>query len=167
METFKIDEINWLQRYVEPQDEVLDVGCGTMQITRKLKCKTIFGVDAYKPYIDQLKTDGFANVFCGRIEKYLPDFRKKSFDVVLSIDSIEHLAKPAALKAIGQMERIARKRVIIFTTKGYIPQELEENPEFQKHRCGFMPAELTELGYNVYTRIGGDKPSFLAVKEMI
>jgi len=167
METFKIQGIGWLQQYVEPNDEVLDIGCGTMRMTRNLACKVLFGVDAYQPYIDQLKADGFTNVFCGRMEKYLPDFRKKCFDVVLSIDSIEHLTKPAALKAITHMERVARKWVVIFTTIGFIPQDLDENPEFQKHRCGFKPEELKALGYHIYIRTGGDKPSFLAVKEMM
>lgn len=166
MKTFKIEGIDWLQQYVDPEDEVLDLGCGRMQITRELKCKVIFGIDAYKPYIDELKIEGFSYVYCGRIEKYLPDFKTKSFDVVMAIDAIEHLIKPAALKAIGQMERVARKRVVIFTTKGFIPQEREENPEFQRHRCGFLPIEFEGLGYEIYHRIGGDAPSFLAVKEI-
>ena len=166
MNTFSIDGIDWLQQYVDPEDEVLDLGCGTMETTGKLKCKVISGVDAYQPYIDELKEKGHIYVYCGRIEKYMPDFKKKSFDVVMAIDAIEHLIKPAALRVIGHMERIARKRVVIFTTIGFIPQEREENPELQRHRCGFTPIEFEDLGYEVYHRIGGDKPSFLAVKEI-
>ena len=166
MNTFSIDGIDWLQQYVDPEDEVLDLGCGTMDITGKLKCKVIFGVDAYQPYIDDLKAKGHIHVYCGRIEKYMPDFKKNSFDVVMAIDSIEHMVKPAALKVIGQMERVARKRVIIFTTIGFVKQEREENTEFQRHRCGFTPIEFEDLGYEVYQRIGGDTPSFLAVKEI-
>lgn len=166
MQTFKIEGIDWLQQYVDPEDEVLDLGCGTMNITGKLKCKVIFGVDAYQPYIDELKAKGYTYVYCGRIEKYLPDFKKNSFDVVLSIDSIEHMVKPAAIKSIGQMERVARKRVVIFTTIGFVKQERDENPEFQKHRCGFLPQEFKDLGYEVFHRIGGDTPSFLAIKEI-
>ena len=166
MKTFRIIGINWLQKYVDPEDEVLDLGCGTMNITGKLKCKVIFGVDAHQPYIDELKDSGHTYVYCGKIEKYLPDFKKKSFDVVMSIDSIEHLTKPAALKAIGQMERIARKRVIIFTPIGFIKNDREENTEFQRHRCGFLPSELENMGFEIFIREGGDKPSFLAVKEI-
>ena len=166
MQTFKIEGIDWLQQYVDPEDEVLDLGCGTMQITGKLKCKVMFGVDAYQPNIDELKANGHTYVYCGRIEKYLPDFKKNSFDVVLSIDSIEHLVKPAALKAIGQMERVARKRVIIFTTIGFVKNDREENTVLQKHRCGFVPSELEAMGFETFIREGGDKPSFLAVKEV-
>jgi len=166
MQTFKIEGIDWLQQYVDLEDEVLDLGCGTMQTTGELKCKVMFGVDAYQPYIDELKAKGHINVYCGRIEKYLPDFKKNSFDVVMAIDSIEHLVKPAALKAIGQMERVARKQVIIFTTIGFIKQEREENTEFQRHRCGFLPSELENMGFEIFIREGGDKPSFLAVKEI-
>lgn len=166
MKTFRIIGINWLQKYVDPEDEVLDLGCGTMNITGKLKCKVVFGVDAYQPNIDELKGKGHIYVYCGKIEKYLPDFKKKSFDVVMSIDSIEHLTKPAALKAIGQMERIARKRVIIFTPIGFIKNDREENTEFQRHRCGFLPSELENMGFEIFIREGGDKPSFLAVKEI-
>jgi ubiquinone/menaquinone biosynthesis C-methylase UbiE len=49
-------------------------------------------------------------------------FIDDSYDVVLSMDSIEHLKLEDAEKMIEEMKRIARKKVIIYT-----PTEFKDN----------------------------------------
>ena len=168
--TFRIKGAGWLQKYISSDDEVIEFGCGLMPVTRKLKCKKLIGIDAWHPYIEQLQ-----NELLEKQHIYLCHFEinetalsifinSKSTDICLAIDVVEHFEKPDAMNLILQMERIARKRVIIFTPIGFVSQERDDNTELQRHRCGFIPKELEKMGYETYIRTGGDIPSFLAVK---
>lgn len=170
-EIFRTGGIEWLQKYVGKHDEVIDLGCGTMPLTRRLKCKKIIGIDAWNPYLEELEKSCSESEHFGLWnaeinDKFLSEFDDNSFHICLSIDFIEHLDKGDALGIIKQMERIASKRIIIFTPIGFVPQVRKENPGYQKHRCGFYPKELEFMGYETFIRIGGDVPSFLAVKEL-
>jgi len=69
-------------------------------------------------------------------------FREKSFDIVLSSQSLEHIQKQEGLKLIEEMERIGRKQVIIGTPNGFLAAE--------GHLCGWSADELKALGYKVF-----------------
>ena len=85
-------------------------------------------------------------------------FAEKSFDCVFASDLIEHLNKEDGLKLIAMMERIARKKVIIYTPNGFLPQgEVDNNPA-QIHRSGWTVNEMKLLGYNRIIGINGWKP---------
>jgi len=176
--TFKIKGMAWLQNHISPDDEIIDFGCGLMPATRKLKCKKLIGIDAWKPYISQLDAEisekNHIDLCCFELnKKNLSVINSKSTDICLAIDVVEHFGKVDAFNLILEMERIARKRVIIFTPIGLKAQEdgekgswAEGNPKYQKHRCGFLPEELAQRGYETYIRSNGDVPSFLAVKDI-
>ncbi len=51
---------------------------------------------------------------------------------------------------ISEMERIARKKVILMTPRGYIDQGAYDGNPYQVHHSGWEKKELTDLGYKVY-----------------
>lgn len=169
--TFQVTGTDWLQKYVDPEDEVIDFGCGLMPITRQLECKKMIGIDGWLPIVEQLRTDleDMGHIYIWHLDlsgRLMEAANDNSIDVCLAIDLVEHFDKDDALRLIGHMERIARKRVVIFTPDGFMLQEREENSEFQRHRCGFMPYEFEIMGYDILQRIGGNHKAFLAVKEI-
>ncbi|GEM_PF-1884771 len=76
-------------------------------------------------------------------------FGENQFDVCVTFDVIEHLTKEDGLKLLADMEKIASKRVIIFTPNGFLPQQGFEKGDFQEHLSGWDVDEMRKLGYNV------------------
>lgn len=134
---------------------ILDFGCGDGELVKKLnadKKYQITGVDLYKPAIASARKTGlYKNVVLSDLRKL--KYKRKSFDVVLASQVIEHFPKKEALRLIKAMEKLARKKVIICTPKGYVPFEpfnvLDKNP-LQAHKSGWGIAEMRSLGYRVY-----------------
>jgi ubiquinone/menaquinone biosynthesis C-methylase UbiE len=147
--------MDWLgkiiQKHINSQDTVLDLGCGIMKSTtnilevidrnkysnfawkkRKIihflqnspkiiQCKSLLGCDIWPKYLDVSK-QYFSVVKLGMDE--LDRFVDNSFDVVLCIDVLEHLSLDNAILAIEHMKRITRKIVIVYT-----PSKFETNEE--------------------------------------
>lgn len=106
---------------------ILEVGSGGMGITPYLRRK-VTGVDTkfYPPYHHLLK-----QVTASAMK--LP-FRDNSFDMVFSVDMLEHLKKKDRGVAIKEMIRVSNKKVIIGIPCGKIAlnQDIELNNYFQK-----------------------------------
>ncbi|MFP4543515.1 MAG: class I SAM-dependent methyltransferase [Candidatus Kapaibacterium sp.] len=138
---------------------ILDVGCGSnspvQALPREIRRE---GVDAFVPSIEKSREkglhDSYHNIDVMDIGSH---FAVKSFDCVLASDLIEHLEKNDGIKLIEMMEKIARKKVIIFTPKGFLPQGEYENNPWQLHRSGWEVDEMRGLGYKVIG-INGWKP---------
>jgi len=130
---------------------LLDVGCGKDSPV-KFFAHTMHtvGVDIFAPAIEQSKGSQIHNEYhqmnvldIGR------KFEEKTFDCVLASDLIEHLEKEDGLRLLDMMEKIARKKVIVFTPRGFLEQhEYEDNP-WQKHKSGWEVDEMQARGYNV------------------
>jgi hypothetical protein len=143
---------NWLGELVAARvrasDEVLDLGCGIMPATGGRLTVRHVGVDCFRPYLDRI---GPPSVL-GALPEVAEGFADQSFDVVLLLDIIEHLEKPAALALIAHAERIARREVILFTPDGCCPQVGFDSwgmghNDAQAHRCEFTFDELAGMGY--------------------
>jgi hypothetical protein len=76
-------------------------------------------------------------------------FRPRCVDAVVALDVIEHLEKEQGLELLSQLEALARRRVILFTPNGFVPQPAEADNPWQEHRSGFTTDELLRLGYRV------------------
>jgi hypothetical protein len=53
-----------------------------------------------------------------------------------------------------QMERIAVKRVVLFTPNGFLPQDHRVPGDLQAHLSGWGPAEMSGYGYRVFGLLG-------------
>lgn len=91
--------------------------------------------------------------------KMLDFFGEKSFDVVQACDFIEHLAKEDGYKWLEDAEKVARKYVLIFTPKGFVPnppgEKLYPDNPYQKHLSGWTPEEFEAVDFK--TTMWGDK----------
>lgn len=118
-----VTEINKMGERIK----VLEVGSGGLGIVPYFK-KPVIGVDVeFKPPIHPLLTQVRASA------TKLP-FKNSSFDVVLSIDMLEHLFSSDRKKAIEEMIRVAKKKVLIAVPCGKeaYQQDLKLNAYFQK-----------------------------------
>lgn len=131
---------------------VLDLGCGFRSPIHNFP-KTFYteGVEIYDPYIESSKRHGihdrYHNIDVLTINKI---FKPKSFDCVLALSLIEHFNKRDGLRLIKNMEKIAKEKVIILTPNGSIPQNhLHEDNPYQRHKSGWSPSEMKNLGFKV------------------
>jgi SAM-dependent methyltransferase len=150
-----------LEREIEGCCEsLLDVGCGASSPIRRFatKLKYSVGVDAFEAAIAESRLARIHTEY--RVMDVMQienQFAPRSFDCVLACDLIEHLRKPDGLTLIRMMEKIAKKKVIIFTPNGFLPQAAYDGNEFQTHLSGWDIAEMRALGYRV-VGINGWKP---------
>jgi 2-polyprenyl-3-methyl-5-hydroxy-6-metoxy-1,4-benzoquinol methylase len=134
-------------------DSLLDVGCGFNSPVQHLLIKPgkIIGVDTYEPVIDESRKKNIHNEYhLMDILKIAEQFPPKSVDCVIALDVIEHLTEENALKLIAQMESIARKKVIIYTPNGFLPQGEEYGNPWQRHISGWTAKQMKAYGYRVY-----------------
>lgn len=133
---------------------VLDVGCGVGFALREYPCPVKIGVDVHRPYLElaQKRTRMIPLLLdATSLDKvFLPN----SVDVVTMIDVIEHFEKEEGLKVLKDAEKIAQKRVIIFTPRGFFKQVEEDHfglggEVYQKHRSGWEVEDFSSLGYKV------------------
>ncbi len=165
--------MNWLgkkiSKHISELDTVLDLGCGIMQSTtgiydnkESMECRTILGVELVKKYLDKVKYHypTIRSDVLHSDELFVDD----SYDVVLCLDTLEHLDLGGAVYLLKEMKRIARRIVIIYT-----PLKFDKNGdnvdnawgigenELQKHNCLITPDILDKMGYkNEITEIEGN-----------
>jgi 2-polyprenyl-3-methyl-5-hydroxy-6-metoxy-1,4-benzoquinol methylase len=137
---------------IKSSTSVLDVGCGYNSILGKIKGTfTSTGIDVFRDCIQvSRKAKNHNRYVIGDIRKLNTHFSKESYDTVIALDVIEHLTKNEAQKMIVQMEKIAKKRVVIMTPNGFYPQEILFGNPHQKHKSGWYINDLKALGYKVY-----------------
>lgn len=132
-------------------ESVLDVGCGPNS-TLRVVSKDFYsvGIDAFESCIIESKKLGIHN------ENYVMDvmdidtkFAENSFDCVVALDVIEHLEKKDGEELIAKMEKIAKKKVLIFTPTGFLPQGIHYGNPYQVHKSGWTPKEMKGRGYRV------------------
>ena len=134
-------------------DSVLDIGCGANSQIQVCSIPYTVGVDMFKQYLYESKRKGLHTqyILCD-VSKL--ELKEKSFDAVVAFELIEHLTKEEGYELIQNMERWARKKVIISTPKGYVHQDAYHNNPFQQHKSGWDIGELEKLGFKVYGACG-------------
>lgn len=139
-----------IEKHLKHCKTILDVGCGSKSPIGLLNgTYTTVGVDAYKPSIEESKKQKIHNAYIlGDIKKLTSLVEKKSFDAVVALDVIEHLEKDAGYKLLDDMERTARKKVILVTPNGFIPQYNKDN-KLQAHLSGWTVEDFINRGYQV------------------
>ncbi len=120
------------------KDSVLEVGSGSLGLTRYLK----------------RKITGFDQEFLGDLSSFLQTqkgdathlpFPNQSFDHVISVDLLEHLPPPKRPLAIWEMLRMARKGVVLVFPCSKESEEAEQClVAWYKKRHEELPQWLTE-----------------------
>src|SRR5262245_61389767 len=102
---------------------VLDVGCGARSPLGSVGFSGFcIGLDLSWPTLSAARAYGHHSALV-RADAASVDrvFRPRSVDAVVALDVIEHLERDAAIGLITALERVARRRVVIFTPNGYVP----------------------------------------------
>lgn len=140
-----------LEKAVGDCKTLLDVGCGSdspiQSFSHKLHC---VGVDGFAPSLEKSKSRGIHDEYRQiDVMDIGKEFEADSLDCVLASDLIEHLTKEDGYKLMDMIEKIAAKKVIIFTPNGFLPQgEYDDNP-MQVHISGWSVEEMQKAGYEV------------------
>ncbi len=138
---------------------ILDVGCGQGLAARfGIRPRKFFtvGAESSLPDLRVAKKNRTHDDFVLCDARSLP-FQRKSFDVVLCIEMLEHVDKEEGLRLLTDMEEIAVRKVILSTPVGFLHTTPETSPyspahsnPYQEHRGGWQADELRALGYKVY-----------------
>lgn len=135
---------------------VLDLGCGDGEFMKDIystKWK-VTGVDIFEKSLSKAKKAGcYSKLIQGDINQVCKDLirRKRKFDVVFCSEAIEHIDRKKGEDLLGLVDRIAKKRSIFATPKGFMEQPhefLEDNP-YQHHESGWIPNDFMQKGYIV------------------
>lgn len=139
---------------------VLDVGCGsgeTMRGVSRGKRWIITGIDVHAPTLKNAKkTKIYKKLVKGDLTKFPKEITKQKYDLVFCSQVVEHLKKKDAKKLIKQCELVAKKRVMISTTVGFMKfhpldfSDDDKNNPFQKHVSGWSVSDFSKTGYNVH-----------------
>ena len=139
-----------ISRAIDKRWTILDVGCGRQSVLSEVKKGVhLVGLDNYEPYIHKSRQKGIHDEYVFGDARALP-FTNDSFDCVIAIEVLEHLSKEDGIKMLKEMERVARKRIILTTPNGFLPTYagLEDNPS-ESHLSGWNARELQKLGFKV------------------
>jgi len=137
---------------IESCQTLLDLGCGTKSPVEKFSNELCYsvGIDTFEPsLLKNKKSKIYTEYKKMNVLEIGCEYKENSFDCVLASELIEHLTKEDGLRLIAMMEKIAKKKVIIFTPNGYLPQDEYDGNEFQIHRSGWYPSEMEDMGYRV------------------
>lgn len=140
-----------LRRALAGCRSVLDVGCGVASPLASLELDAFtIGLDRCLPDLAGARAEGTHRaLLCADASSVDDLFAPRSIDAVVALDVIEHLERDAGIALVRRLERVARRRVVVFTPNGFVPQPgTAENP-WQEHRSGFSAADMRGLGYRV------------------
>jgi hypothetical protein len=133
---------------------VLDVGCG-----REGRLVSWIGARSQLVGVDLVgdAPPGYDEFIQLDIRDLSERFGEDEFDCAVALDVVEHLSKDAGRKLLADLERVARRRVVIFTPNGFLPQEPYDDNPHQAHLSGWTVDEMRDLGYKV-VGINGWRP---------
>jgi ubiquinone/menaquinone biosynthesis C-methylase UbiE len=137
-----------LQRELQNCESVLDLGCGPSSPIKNCRnIKYSVGVEAFKPYMDRSKNK---NIHTEYLEKKIEEvnFPDNSFDAVIMIEVLEHLPKETGMKILEKAEKWAKKKVIVSSPNGFLPQKKVDENLLQEHLSGWDAQEMNSLGFN-------------------
>ncbi len=140
---------------------VLDVGSGEGRLWSRLapdvrRRLQITGVDADPMWRDPEQRRLFVeSIIQGSAPDVLSTIESESFDVVTAYDLIEHMDRSSGYRLLYEMERIARRRCLVFTPNGMVWQPPAPNNPFNAHVSGWYPRDFVDFGWRtVYGCVG-------------
>jgi ubiquinone/menaquinone biosynthesis C-methylase UbiE len=134
-------------------ETALDLGCGPNSLLEGMALRYTVGVDIFEPYLEECRRKKIHSNYI-RADIREIDFKDGSFDAVLMLEVLEHCTKEEGQRLLYRCYRWARKKVIITTPNGYLPQDEYDNNPFQEHISGWSVEELQSLGFRVTGLLG-------------
>ena len=108
------------------------------------------GFDVFKPSLQKSRKSKIHDKYViGNILKLDQYFKENSYDCLIALDVIEHFTKKEGNLLLNQLEKIAKKRVIVFTPNGFVKQSVFENNMYQVHKSGWTLLDFKKRGYKV------------------
>lgn len=133
---------------------VLDIGCGKGFLVKDLmlECPGLeaFGLDVSRYAIDHAPDELVGRLHLGSAVS-LP-FPDRSFDCVLSLNTIHNLPRPSAVQAMAEIERVSRGRSFVVVDSYRTPEQKAVfeswvlTAEFHDYPDGWI-ALFAEAGY--------------------
>lgn len=149
-------ELESFVMHLIPKDRklsVIDVGCGKgiwgyLLSALRENVAYICGVDITSSYLRFVKERNVYDdlVLCDGT--FLP-FKDRSFDLVLLSEVLEHLEKKQGYVMLKQLEKIARKLIVITVPQGFVEQTPVGGINAEKHRSAWYAGEFRKLGYRI------------------
>ncbi|MHA2642822.1 MAG: class I SAM-dependent methyltransferase [bacterium JZ-2024 1] len=144
-----------LRQSVVDCQSVLELGCGSGDNLCFLNnVKVRVGVDIFEPCVRKAveRTDSIVYLKADAFTA-LTLFPEETFDAILMIDFIEHIERGRAELLIHYAKMVSRKKIIIFTPNGFVPQTTDDrglgNDYYMTHRSGWTAESLLALGFDV------------------
>jgi len=141
-------------------ETLLDVGCGSQSPIwlAALRLAHVVGLDGFAPSIEHSRAAGIHHEYVMGDIRDLSRFRAGQFDAVTCLDVIEHLPKEEGYALLRDLERIARRQVIVSTPQGFVPQDGSYDANrLQEHLSGWRIWDFEDRGYRV-VGFGGWRP---------
>lgn len=138
-----------MQKQLSDCATCLDVGCGVASPTRFLNFRYRVGVDGHEPTLERARGYRTHDEYrlCN-VQDIGGMFSPRQFECVVALDLIEHLTKEKGIQLLLDMERIASRKILIFTPNGFLPQHGADD-DLQTHLSGWDAEEMQKLGYRV------------------
>lgn len=148
---FKNRQLKIIQNFALDTTSILEIGAGKNSYFHKyLRNYTITGFDIYEKSLIQAKELGkIDNYVVGDVNKLEIYFTDKSYDLVCAFDLIEHLKKEDGYSLILNMERLAKKMIVIYTPNGFQYQPASVDNPYQEHKSGWSFDEMKEMGFEI------------------
>jgi SAM-dependent methyltransferase len=148
------------KKYVKKEladcETALDLGCGPNSPLAGAALNYTVGVDIFEPYLEECRRKKLHSSYI-RADIREIEFKDGSFDAVVMLEVLEHFSQEEGRRLLDRCSKWARKKVIITTPNGYIPQdEYDDNP-FQEHISGWSVEELRRLGFRVNGLLGWER----------
>lgn len=142
-----------IQRHLDTQVKtILDLGCGRGEfgdIFNKEGKYQITGVDIFGPYLKECRKKGRYSKLIRKDLKKI-NFPDKSFDLVVCLQTLEHLNKKDGQELMKKLEKLARKKVITSVPVGNCEQEQYDENKYQEHRSSWFPEDFSKRNYAIY-----------------
>jgi SAM-dependent methyltransferase len=149
----------FFQRWVEPEDCVLDLGCGYGEFLNTVRCRRRVGVDLNPESVEFLVPD--VEFHQGLLDD-LGFVADGSVDVVFSSNVLEHLPNKAVVEhALREVRRVLRPGgsvLLLGPNVRYLPGEYWD---FWDHQVPITDRSLVELLGSLGFRITHQVPRFL------
>lgn len=135
---------------------VLDAGCGDGKYLTRLRSwlpnLETWALDAHAPSLAVASAD---RKILGVLPGALRDLPGDAVDAAVCLDVVEHLERADGRATLHELARVARELVVVFTPLGFMPQDGGGN-EWQRHRSGWWPEDLEDLGFEAEVWEGFD-----------